>query len=179
MPIQSFCIKLYKSKNKDWQQGIFQNIESEVWLFCIKYGNSLLDILLLRTNMSEWKVWVTMPQVAAPSQTLRYSRAVSRQPCPSVSAASLYLSRPNVSTVALCFSISTASSPLFPPCVQWGRQFAPCGLSSAICPLWNVIRQHWKTFFLVLRWCIFTLIALVHTAVFEMRDQGPGPSSTG
>ena len=91
MPIQSFCIKLYKSKNKDWQQGIFQNIESEVWLFCIKYGNSLLDILLLRTNMSEWKVWVTMPQVAVPSQTLRYSRAVSRQPCLSVSAASVFV----------------------------------------------------------------------------------------
>ena len=130
MPIQSFCIKLYKSKNKDWQQGIFQNIESEVWLFCIRYGNNL-DILLLRTNMSEWKVWVTMPQVPpAPSLwTLRYSTAVSRQPCLSVSAASVFVpaQRLNYCIVLLYFHR------LKPPLSTL------CTVGSPICTLWIVV----------------------------------------
>ena len=111
-------------------------------LSCTKYSNTL-DILLLRTNMSEWNVWVTMPQVAAATSlpnTLQQQTALSR------SAPGLYLSRPSI---ALYFSvsasvfvpsqhcisvrvptISTASSRLFPLCTV---------VSSPICTLWIVV----------------------------------------
>ena len=70
-------------------------------LSCTKYSNTL-DILLLRTNMSEWNVWVTMPQVAAATSlpnTLQQQTALSR------SAPGLYLSRPSI---ALYFSVSAS-----------------------------------------------------------------------
>ena len=62
-------------------------------------------------------------------------------------SAPLYLSRPSIVFLSRLFPPPQASS--FHS-VQWCRQFAPCGLSSAICPLWNVIRQYWKIFVLFL-----------------------------
>ena len=96
-----------------------------------------LDILLLGTNTSEWwKVWVTMPQVSAPSlpNTLQYStntvskystadkyttNTVEQQTALSRSAR-LYLSEVLHCVSGRVPSISIASS-----CVQWCPQFAP------------------------------------------------------
>ena len=129
-------------------------------LSCTKYSNTL-DILLLRTNMSEWNVWVTMPQVAAATSlpnTLQQQTALSRSAlrlylsrllhCISRSAARLYLSRSSIVflSVSRLFPLPQAAS--FHS-VQWyRRQFAPCGLSLITCPRWNVIPQHWKIFFI-------------------------------
>ena len=171
MPIQSFCIKLYKSKNKDWQQGIFQNIESEVWLFCIKYGNSLLDILLLRTNMSEWKVWVTMPQV--PNTALQQS---SEQTALSLGQRRVCICPGPTSQLLHCAS-------LFPP--PQAPSFHSVYSGVADLHLVDCRRPY------VLSGMWFASIGkpfpssyddayshLLHI-VCEMRDQGPGPSSTG
>ena len=105
-----------------------------------KYGNTL-DILLLRTNMSEWKVWVTMPQVAAPAlpNTLQQQTALSR------SAPRLYLSRPSI---ALYFSVSTSVFVPSQHCISVptistasSRLFPLCTVVSPICTLWIVVRH--------------------------------------
>ena len=103
-----------------------------------KYGNTL-DILLLRTNMSEWKVWVTMPQVAAPAlpNTLQQQTALSR------SAPRLYLSRPSI---ALYFSVSTSVFVPSQHCISVptistasSLLFPFCTVVLPICTLWIVV----------------------------------------
>ena len=117
-----------------------------------KYSNTL-DILLLRTNMSEWNVWVTMPQVAAATSlpnTLQQQTALSR-------SVRLYLSRQHCISGRVP-SISTASS--F-QCVVHSVYTGVANLqlvaqvvasdeivANHMSSLERYWRQHWKTIFL-------------------------------
>ena len=102
------------------RDALFFNVWKQSLSFvCFETKVGSIDILLLlRTDMSEWSVWVTMPEV--PPNTLQ--TALSR-------SARLYLSRP-LHCISVCVSSVFLSMPLaYFHCSQtvlYCRQFAPC-----------------------------------------------------
>ena len=130
---------------------------------------------------------MTMPQVSAPSlpntlqcREIQFPNTLQQTNTPQIHCSSR---QPCLGQrVCICPKyciVFLAVSRLFPPpqaasfnCVQqwWCLQFAPCGLASAICPLWNVILgQHWKTFFIFLQSNILSF--LLHLQIDPEYDE--------
>ena len=139
----SFCIKLYKSRDKDRKKAFgtysyllfcyippypFSFPCMEAFLVCFETKVRSNDILLLlRTDMSEWSVWVTMPEVQRASKYTTDS-LVSVSASVFVPAIALYFCL----RVVCIFVHAPGLFPLLPN----------CSLLSPICTLYLLLSNH-------------------------------------